>query len=148
MEKSCKKCNIIKPLNDFHTHNGMKDKHLNTCKICHNTQKNEIYHRIFKNDDNQKRKKKDQYLQRKFNITQEDFNNIFNQQNGCCDICKLHQTNFKKAFCVDHDHKTGKIRGLLCDNCNLMIGNSHDTPEILSNGIEYLNKHNKLKLIK
>ena len=47
-----------------------------------------------------------------------------------------------KRLAVDHCHKTGKIRGLLCSTCNLMIGNAYDNPEILRSGANYLEAQN------
>ena len=52
-----------------------------------------------------------------------------------------HQVNFKRRLHVDHDHKTGSIRQLLCVDCNHMLGRSKDNTSILSKAIEYLNKH-------
>jgi hypothetical protein len=47
---------------------------------------------------------------------------MFEDQKGCCGICKRHQSEFKKRLGVDHNHSTGKIRKLLCDRCNLGLG--------------------------
>lgn len=77
-------------------------------------------------------------LKHNFGITLEQYNEIFIIQNGCCDICGRHQSEFSKALVVDHDHKTGKIRGLLYDNCNHGIGNFKDNIETLQKAINYL----------
>lgn len=61
------------------------------------------------------------YIKREFGITIEQYNSMFEQQNGCCAICKKHQNNFKKKLSVDHNHNTGRIRGLLCNICNLKV---------------------------
>lgn len=47
---------------------------------------------------------------------------------------------FNTIFVVDHDHETGKVRGLLCNSCNVMLGHSKDDVAILQKGIEYLNR--------
>ena len=80
-------------------------------------------------------------LKKMYNITLEDYNNILNSQESQCAICKGKEPggNFKR-FLIDHCHTTGKIRGLLCLNCNTMLGHSKDNILILTNAIKYLNK--------
>ena len=73
-------------------------------------------------------------LQRKYGITEEDYQRLYAQQNGRCPIC-LHQ--FAKLF-VDHNHDTGVIRGLLCIGCNRSIGQLGDTQEGLERALAYL----------
>lgn len=79
-----------------------------------------------------------QQLKHKFNITLEDYNKIFNVQNGCCAICNKPQSDFDKPLFVDHNHETNKIRGLLCRSCNLLLGYSKDNIDILTQAIQYL----------
>ncbi|SRR5258708_4454250 len=69
----------------------------------------------------------------------QDYNRLFTEQNGLCRGCYRHQSQFKKAFAVDHDHKSGKVRGLLCDGCNLLLGIAKDNPQTLERLIKYLN---------
>jgi len=83
---------------------------------------------------NPEKRKKNQ-LKRDYGITLEIYKEMFNKQNGRCAICK----NEFKTLCVDHDHLTGKIRGLLCHKCNLILGYSGDNIIILKNSIKYLN---------
>lgn len=80
-------------------------------------------------------------LKTRFKITIEDYNIMFNKQDGCCAICNKHQTFFNKRFAVDHDHKTGQIRGLLCDACNLGLGKFDDNVDNLINAIKYLQEN-------
>src|ERR1700676_774643 len=61
-------------------------------------------------------------LPRQYGITFEEYNTMFESQGGCCAICKVHQSNFQKRLYIDHNHKTGKVRALLCVNCNMLIG--------------------------
>lgn len=67
-----------------------------------------------------------------------DYNKLFIEQNGCCKICKRPQTEFKKKLAVDHCHITGKTRGLLCNNCNTILGHAKDNIKTLQNAIKYL----------
>lgn len=62
----------------------------------------------------------------------------FLKDNATCAICKKHKSNFTRALAVDHCHTTGKIRGLLCTNCNRALGNIKDSIDNLKNAIEYL----------
>lgn len=83
-------------------------------------------------------KLKQHYLKKHYNITLDDYNALFETQKGCCAICGEHQKYFKRSFAVDHNHETGKIRGLLCSKCNTTLGNVHDDISILENAIKYL----------
>jgi len=82
-------------------------------------------------------------LKRRYGITIEDYNRMFNEQNGCCAICKKHQTHFEKALAVDHDHETEKVRGLLCRACNTAIGLLQDNPDVILEASNYV-RGNKL----
>ncbi len=77
-------------------------------------------------------------LKRQYNITPIDYDAMYEEQEGCCAICFTHQSSMKYRLHVDHDHKTGKVRGLLCKNCNLALGNFQDSVELLAKAIEYL----------
>lgn len=90
---------------------------------------------------------KNGHLKRGFGITLEDFNNMLESQNSVCAICNCPESKvFKKTgkivdMCVDHCHKTGKVRGLLCWGCNTSLGKFKDSIENLQNAINYLKKH-------
>lgn len=71
-------------------------------------------------------------------ISLEQYNELFSSQNGLCKGCYRHQSSLKMAFAVDHNHKTGKIRGLLCGPCNTALGLLKDSPETLQRLIDYL----------
>lgn len=77
---------------------------------------------------------------RTFGITLQEYNDLFVKQNGLCKGCYIHQRDLKIAFAVDHNHTTGKVRGLLCGNCNVSIGNAKDSPEILRRLADYVEK--------
>ena len=80
-------------------------------------------------------------LKNNFGINLEEYNNMLEKQNHCCDICGLHKSNFIRHLAVDHCHSTGKIRGLLCVNCNLAIGNFRDDITLIKKAINYIQKH-------
>lgn len=79
-------------------------------------------------------------LKREYGLTIETYNGMIDLQNGKCAICENEPTT---TFCVDHDHETGEIRGLLCNSCNKLLGNAHDSKKLLENAIAYLEKRKK-----
>lgn len=90
---------------------------------------------------------KDWYLQKNYGITLDDYYQMLDNQNGCCAVCNaLPPTGRKKYLAVDHDHDTGKVRGLLCDNCNRAIGLLKDNVEVLDKASEYLKKTNTRRI--
>lgn len=80
------------------------------------------------------------HLKNSYGLTIEDYDNMYNEQQGCCLICKIHQSEINKKFHVDHCHSTDKIRGLLCPDCNHLLGFAKDNTEILKNAIDYLQR--------
>jgi hypothetical protein len=87
-------------------------------------------------------------LKQAFNINSKDYNELLKTQKGKCAICKKEEKAFtkygkKRNLAVDHCHKTGKIRGLLCTKCNTAIGSFEDNLELLNNAIKYLKYYDK-----
>jgi hypothetical protein len=72
----------------------------------------------------------------KYGISRDDYYFLLDNQNGVCGIC--HEAPNGKALCVDHDHSTGKVRGLLCNRCNRCLGLLKDDSKILRRAIDYL----------
>lgn len=95
------------------------------------------------NLDKSRRIARESKLKIKYGITLEQYEAIYKEQNGCCAGCGLHQSIVKRTLHLDHCHSTGKIRGLLCDNCNLALGLLRDNPFILINLSVYLKKHGR-----
>ena len=76
-----------------------------------------------------------------YNLSIEEYNNLLQKQNNVCAICGKEKASFKNMtlpLCVDHNHQTNKVRGLLCNKCNSMIGLANESLEILKNAIVYL----------
>jgi len=127
MKKKCPKCNQSKELKAFSKDKTTKDGLQVYCKSCWAN-----IHR-----------------KRAYNLSFENYNKMLIQQGGVCAICKNQETaihrNTKetKRLAIDHDHKTGKIRGLLCSRCNNMLGFALNSPNTLANAISYLTKETK-----
>ncbi len=83
------------------------------------------------------------YNLRRYGIGPDDFAAMVKAQDGRCAICRQvpQPDRMGRAFQVDHCHKSGKVRALLCTNCNLMLGNGRDDIAILEAGIAYLREH-------
>lgn len=86
-------------------------------------------------------------LKKNFGISLKEYEEMYINQKGLCKICenpeKAKQPNSEaiRMLCVDHCHRTGKIRGLLCTNCNILLGQSKDNTQILLNAIKYLKQY-------
>lgn len=85
------------------------------------------------------------FLKRHYGITIDRYNEMFTEQGGCCAICKGAENNEIKgkaiSLAVDHDHKTGAVRALLCGNCNRAIGLFNDDTALLDAAKAYLQSH-------
>lgn len=77
---------------------------------------------------------------RSYGISVDQYNYLFKIQKGVCYICQ--EKELKKSLGIDHDHKTGKVRGLLCSKCNTAIGLLKDDPELLTRAQNYLTREN------
>lgn len=77
---------------------------------------------------------------KKYGLTLEQYNFMLEAQNNSCAICKEDKKTIRDWH-VDHCHTTGKVRGILCHHCNLLLGNARDNKNTLYNAINYLNKY-------
>lgn len=77
---------------------------------------------------------------KKYGITPEDYENMVKKQGGKCLVCRKGQD---KRLVIDHDHVSGQVRGLLCNNCNAGIGFMQDRPDLLVYAAQYLDKSSK-----
>ena len=136
-QRKCTKCGCTKPLDQFYKTGRKKDKDPEnrhyTCKECTKLRLKETH-------DPEKYRR--QHLKRSYGITLEEYNQMFADQNGSCAICPATEAGGKhNVFVVDHCHATGKVRSLLCKNCNILLGIAKDQPEYLGKLMSYLIKH-------
>lgn len=88
--------------------------------------------------------KRSWHLKRQYGVDQDDWEVLYKQQNGVCAICSCPETHINnktkqlQPLCVDHDHVTGKVRGLLCHRCNRAIGLLGDQLSHIKNVLRYL----------
>jgi hypothetical protein len=77
------------------------------------------------------------HLKRSYGLTEEDVSQMISAQGGACAICQTTEEP-ARGWNIDHCHATGDVRGILCINCNMMLGMANDRPEVLAAAIEYL----------
>lgn len=142
-KKRCPGCKELKDITEFVTAINTTTGKAARCKECINSVRKDRYHNEpgFKENFHKQRKKS--RLKLDYDMSVDDFELILKFQQNRCKICKMEfgSTN-KKSPRVDHCHKTGTIRGLLCANCNLGLGNFKDNVNFLHEAITYL-KDNK-----
>jgi hypothetical protein len=85
--------------------------------------------------------KRNYHLKKTYNITTEVYDVLLLKQNGQCAICKKNQSDIKRRLSVDHSHSNGKVRGLLCYNCNTAIGYFKENISCFLEAIKYLQYH-------
>lgn len=119
-----------------------KHKKDNYCKECRTivrlTRRRNYHEEIRLNE------RKNEY-RTKYGITLEDYESMYLEQNGKCKIC-FSKTSGRKSgiFLVDHDHSTGKVRGLLCARCNVGLGNFDEDRDRMLRAIRYVEKEGVL----
>ena len=145
MEKTCKKCEETKHIVEFKIFS--KGEISEYCKLCYEFDPNET-REGWARYSNQPTEHREKQLKRNFNITLEDYNEMFARQEGKCAICKIHQKYLKVTLAVDHNHSTGKVRGLLCSNCNTGLGHFKENPNLFDRAKEYLVNYTTIKMVK
>jgi len=124
--KRCPDCGQWKPPEQFPRNKNYKDGRHPYCKPCHNARGRESKQRLYGGS-------RHYHLVRRYGITAAQFDELLAKQGGVCAICGRENPEH-----VDHDHETGKLRGILCFNCNGGLGQFSDNTERLANAIEYL----------
>ena len=111
--KMCQKCGTIKSIDLFNKNRSKNDGHASTCRDC----------------------VEDWRLWSTYHIRLSEYKEMLESQNGVCALCKQKDTN---KLSVDHNHETGKVRGLLCTRCNWALGVLGDSLDELKTVIEYV----------
>ena len=150
--KCCKKCNEIKSYTDFYVVRRNKDGsncYSPRCKSCLKVDGLSYYHSLTNDKKTERRKKteeklgkdyfKNYKLKNNYGISLKEFNEMYEKQKGNCFICE--QKISGREVKVDHNHETGKVRKLLCHNCNSALGLLKDNPTLFQRCAEYLNEH-------
>lgn len=130
--KKCCSCSLVKPCSEFSPDNSKKDGLASLCKECKRERYSTRYHRAYRC----------KRLQKLYQITANDYDSLLAEQGHKCAICGSTETGRNDSwFCVDHDHRTGEVRGLLCNNCNRGLGLFKDNELILNSAENYVRTH-------
>lgn len=163
----CKKCKKDKEESEFHRHKASKTGFFSLCKECNcsrnrkwqknNRDKvnftkqkwralNKNHCKIYRKEYHEKNKthilkqRRERHYVRKYGISIQDYDALVKAQNGLCAICNLPGNGKYQKLHVDHCHKTGKFRALLCVNCNRGLGYFQDNSECLKKAANYIDK--------
>ena len=115
--KFCPKCREIKDVNNFYADRTRKGGRGGYCKTCDRKDYPSSYY--------------------KYGIQPKDYRFLMKKQSGCCAICYSFDV---RKLSIDHDHKTGRVRGLLCSLCNVGLGHFKNNPLYLLEAVKYLAK--------
>ena len=126
--KPCTKCGTHKHLDDFHRSSSASDGKASWCKKCVNSIRRDNRKKTYTPENKRKWQIKTRY-----GMTVAEVDAMHAAQSGSCAVCKKPISKFH----IDHDHNAGKVRGLLCHRCNVMIG-GWDDKEWLEAAMRYM----------
>jgi hypothetical protein len=163
--KPCRKCGVVKPLEDFYRMATMRDGHRHDCKACNleakrqryladpafvkarvkrwqqeNPERLNAYRRARRMEPEVKERERAGHLKRKYGMTIEQYDAMLLAQGGGCFICGRPPRD-DSSLHVDHDHSTGKVRGILCFCCNNALADFREDTDLLRKAIGYLAAH-------
>ena len=144
--KLCKKCNTVKSVTEFHKSkrhmNGIK----NECAKCTNEYLRKHY---IKNKSRYNQRSQEAHYLRKYNLKYSEYLDLCEKVNYQCEICFKSgepaksgrgKKSINNVLVVDHDHNTGQVRGILCQDCNRGLGLFKDNAKVLIKASEYVLK--------
>ena len=116
--RSCSKCGLELPVEKFPSDPRYPEKRTSICFAC-----KAVLDRS-------------RALARRYGMTAKDYDDLLQQQGGKCAVC-----GSENRLCVDHCHQSTKVRGILCDRCNVALGAANDDPDVLRGLADYLDRH-------
>lgn len=136
--KICRVCGTKKVPTDFNKKSSSSDGYRSECRECQKKSAKARY-----NTDphvHKQRTKVNQrvYTAKKFGLTLSELEVMYAEQDSRCAICGISEEEHGKHLAIDHCHRTGKVRGLLCMPCNTGLGNFRDRSDLLMIAIGYL----------
>ena len=163
--KTCNKCGLAQPPENFYKSPGMRDGRRGDCKDCNLKAKQTRYladpaaakarvkrwqqanpervnasQRLRRSTPEAKLRERAGHLMRKYGMTIEQYDAMLETQGGGCFICSR-PTREDISLHVDHDHSTGKVRGILCFRCNNALADFGEDPDILRKAASYVSWH-------
>jgi hypothetical protein len=132
----CPKCGDEKDPGEFDFIDRETEKRASWCKTC--VRKGV---KVYQGTATAKQKRRAYQLRKLYNMTIEQYDQILADQRGLCAICGTDKAGRGRLFYVDHDHVTGRVRGLVCNSCNRALGLFKDNLDILRSAVTYMEKH-------
>lgn len=146
----CTSCHEWKPVDQFHR-SKTKCGRASYCKSCERhkaiafrLEHPEKYREVKQKSAAKRAEYRKSFILRKlYGLTLDQYRVLLESQNYGCAICRAtkEQNDKRRDLCVDHEHSTGRVRGLLCGNCNRGIGYFKEDPKRIQSAIDYLKKH-------
>lgn len=139
--KECRKCGVMKVYKEFHKCKSGPCGLAYWCKICacRNSRK---HHKLrVSHDVEYKKAKRASYIKSMHGITLNEYEAMLAKQNHKCDICQVELLSHGTGTHLDHCHKSGRLRAMLCTNCNRGLGHFQDGPTLLYLAARYLCNH-------
>lgn len=139
--KTCRICKVDKPVTDFYKRKRNKGGFRTECKNCHGKNGRQWY---LHNKDQADTRLRKECLHRLYGLSVVDWDTLYKKQHGVCAICQQPETKFNnkskgtQRLSVDHNHVTGKVRGLLCHRCNVVLGQVEDDCALVIHVLQYL----------
>lgn len=135
IEKVCPVCNATKPITQFRktSRPDRPDRYGSRCLECDKQYKEKWYR---ENEQEVRMKQAAKHLRITYGITLDAYRTMVAKCGNVCEICK--RPSGSRRLSVDHCHKTGTLRGLLCNKCNGLLGMADDDPLVLESAIKYL----------
>lgn len=140
----CSTCKNRLPIDNFTKSKNISDGYSGDCKSCKNAKsKNWRSKNPLKRSEYQKKHSRRSYLRNAYGLSIDEYNLLLEIQCNRCAICQNNFSEVSKYPHVDHCHKTGKVRGILCHGCNNGIGHFKDNIKSLFSAIKYLKRTNQ-----
>lgn len=151
--QKCNQCGEEKKISEFYKHKNKANGHQSYCKKC--TYEN-AEQWVKNNLERNRKTKKDWYkinskrlllkrIKQEYGLSEQEYNGLIEKQKNKCAVCGTSDVkmNHCKRLVIDHCHKTGKVRGLLCNHCNTALAAVNDNVDTLKKLIKYVKKTNK-----
>ncbi len=137
--RECRTCHVVKDISEFYVKKSYGKPHRAwSCKKCQSAGARKW------SKDNPERRTRNRWLyeiRTRYGMSESDWDALLAKQGGGCAICGTCEPNGKHSrLSVDHCHVTGKVRGILCSNCNRAIGLIQDNARLLRKAADYLER--------
>lgn len=130
--KLCRKCNETKPVDAFTYDKTRKDGRYLHCRECEKKRMS-----VYRKTDKGYHAKRRYHLKSEYDLTPEGWENMFDSQGRKCKLCGSDEPKGGQ-WCVDHDHGTGAVCGIICKECNTVCGKMGDDPRVAAQFLAYL----------